>query len=430
MRDNPAYERETITVGPSNADITGSDGRAIQSALDGVAMRGGGTVRAGKGEYMLPDSIYLRPDVALVGDAGATLRRGELAASDLAVDVDVGQFEFTPTDASLFRPGMGVRFYDEDRGWAVQPLQLTVTAVRDGRVLLGEMNICDRLAAGGGRVVNYFPMIYGHRADRAMVENFSIDATVDDDGELDGMRSAAVCLYRSPDCTLRGLTVSGSRGDAICFSKASVRTLVEDCDTFGNTHHGIHPGSHSAHCTVRKCHIHHNGSDGLYICWGIHHSTFEANVIHDNGRRFWRSGICIGHKDTDNVLARNHVHDNCKYGICVRRKTAANGAHRNVYRENIIENNGQDPAGIPPAIRELIGGEPASCGVLIMGVTRGSILERNVIRETRDDARRFQRHAVILAEGVSGVKMIDNAISGHPDTDVVDESGATDNELQ
>ncbi len=423
MQSNEKYGREQIVVSPEGPE---SDTRAIRVAMDALAERGGGTLRLRPGRYVLTDSVYLRPDVALIGEDGVVLARTEFVASDLAVDADVGQFEFTPVDASVFRPGMGVRFYDDVFGWAVQPVQLAVTAIQGGRVLLNEMNINDRLAENHARVVNYFPIIYGHLADRAMVDGITIDASVRDSGELDGMRCAAVYLYRSTDCTLRRLKISGARGDAICFGKASLRTLVEDCEVFDNMCHGIHPGSHSAHCTIRRCHIHHNGADGLYVCWGIRHSVFEENDIHHNGHLLWRSGFSIGHKDSDNLIVRNHIYANCKYGICVRRKTEANGAHRNTFRENVIENNGWNPSEIPEDLREIVASEPAGCGVLVMGITHDLTFERNVIRDTRPQGQQFQRNAMHFALGVSRVRLLDNEIADHPDGNVVDEAGAVD----
>ena len=147
------------------------------------------------------------------------------------------------------------------------------------------------------------------------------------------------------------------------------------------------------------------------------------NDIHHNGHLMWRSGISIGHKDADNLLVGNHVYENCKYGVCIRRKTEANGAHRCVYRENVIENNGQDLAGIPEDCKWLPDRERVACGVHVEGVTKDLTFERNVIRETRPEGQQWQRHALYLAPDVSGCRMIENEMAGHPDDDIVDESG-------
>jgi hypothetical protein len=291
-----------------------------------------------------------------------------------------------------------------------------VTDVREGVLHLDAHLEAERLAAEGGIVVNHFPLILGIGADDIVVEGFRIDASVADPQDvLKDMRSAAVYLYRCRDAALRHLIVSGAQGDAICCAKSSVRAAIEDCEAVENSFYGIHPGSHSAWCAVRRCRIHHNDSDGLYICWGIRHGVFEDNDIHHNGVRLGRNGICIGPKDTDNLIRRNHVWENAKHGIHFRRKTEPNGAHRNTILENVIENNGPVETG---------------AGVWIEGVTHDLVFERNTIRETRSGAARTQQHAFVLRPGVSRVKLVDNAVSGHPGPAVVDESGSRDNDLQ
>jgi hypothetical protein len=370
--------------------------------------------------------------VALVGRGEVLLRRpAELAASPLEIDADAGQFEITPAQAAGFRAGMGVCLFDRNRAWAFQSNPRRVAAVEGGRLLLQDMIAdTDRLAASGGMVVNHFPMVLLREAPRAMVDNLALDASVQDGGLLENFWTAGVFLYHSPQCTIRRVQSSHIRGDGIQLAEASVGAVLEDCHAHDNTHHGIHPGSHSARCAVRRCHIHHNGSDGLYICWGVRHAVFEDNDIHHNGERLWRSGISIGHKDTDNLLERNRIYENCKYGVCIRHKTEANGAHRNVFRQNRIENNGQDPAGIPPAFRGLPQRELVSVGVSVLGPTHDVVFEKNVIRETRPAGKQFQKSAFYIGPGVSRLTVRDNEISGHPEPAIVDESGSKDNRLQ
>jgi hypothetical protein len=430
MKNNPAFGRKKVTVGPKGADVCGFTGAAIQLAVDALGASGGGTVELQEGSFDLVDSVRMRSDIALVGRGEVTLRRSEeLVACDLARDADVGQSELTPARPELFRAGMGVCLVDSI-GWAYGMTPLHVTAVEGGRLLIREMLDVDRLAERGGRVVNHFPLVYLRDACRCLVDNLAVCGQVRDDGTLSALWSAGVYAHHSPQCTVRGVRASKVQGDGICVGKASTDAVVEDCHTFENKHYGIHPGSHSARAAVRKCHIHHNGSDGLYICWGIDHGFFEDNDIHHNGWRLWRSGISIGHQDTDNLLARNRIYENCKYGVCVRTKTLANGAHRNVFRENVIENNGQDPAGMPDFVRTLPAKELVSVGASILGITQGVVFERNVIRETRAPGKAFQRSAFYVGPGVSGLTLRDNQIAGHAGPAVVDESGAKDNRLQ
>ena len=99
-----------ITVGPRNADITGTDNRAIQIAVDALGSRGGGTVRLTGNEYTLIGPVRLRDNVTLKGKGPekTILKRGPAVSCALAKDADIGQKEITPKDASLFVPGMGV----------------------------------------------------------------------------------------------------------------------------------------------------------------------------------------------------------------------------------------------------------------------------------------------------------------------------------
>ncbi len=434
-------ERRQITVGPANADVVGSDGRAIQIAIDALSFRGGGTVRVLPTEYILADAVRLGPDISLIGERDKTiLRRAPTAVSRLAVDADTGQDEMTPGDAKIFEPGVGVCLYDEESGWVFSDRPYVVRHIEDGVLYLHDFLTGERCAANNGIVVNYFPLILAERADNVMVEGFTLDGKVEPVGSAEalkvfekarpGLRSALAYFYHSRKGVMRNLIARNGLGDGLCFGKARVGTTVEDCEAYDNQWYGIHPGSHSASCAIRRCHIHHNGSDGLYICWGVRHSVFEENEIHHNGWRQLRSGISIGHKDTDNLIFRNHIYENKKFGVCFRAKTEANGAHRNVLRENTIENNGTCADEMPEVKGCLQPREGIGCGVHVSGITKDLVLEKNIIRETRKGERRCQAHAVYLGPGVSRVKMVGNKIDGHPKEAVVDKSGARDNELQ
>ncbi|MCZ7646821.1 MAG: right-handed parallel beta-helix repeat-containing protein [Planctomycetota bacterium] len=418
----------TIHVGPAGAkgvDAIGETGAAIQLAIDALAFQGGGTVRLRAGTYVLSDAVRLRAGVALCGEGERTvLRRGPLVWSPLACDADRGQTEIAPSDASRFRPGMGVCLHDEKSGWAFSSQPQIVARIDAGVLHLKGLLTEERYAADGGRVVNYFPLILGEHVEGASVEGLLLDGVVEGWDGPEGPRTALLQLIHCPGSRVRHVVARNGLGDGITFGMASVGTTVEDCETHDNRWYGIHPGSHSARSAVRRCHIHRNGSDGLYICWGIHHGCFEDNHIHGNGWRQLRSGISIGHKDTDNLLARNRIHDNRKFGICVRRKTEANGAHRNVFLENTIENNGTRGDEMAEAKSRLQPWEGIGAGIHVSGCTRDLRFERNTIRETRSGEARAQRHAFVFAEDVQRVVLRENVVEGHPEAAVVDRAGA------
>lgn len=422
-----------IIVGPSRADVVGEDGRAIQIAIDAMSARGGGTVELLAGRYVLDDAVRLAANITLRGSGRDTtfLVRSPLVWSKLAIDADISEKQITPASDASFRPGMGVILHDNRTLWTYEKPPKRITSIQSGVLHLDDYLTEERAAEPGGVVVNYFPMILCHCADNVTVEGMTVDAAVEDpDGVLAGMNRAQVLAFRSKNMTVRDMVVCNGQGDGVCFSKSSIDAVIEDCELHHNDFHGVHPGSHSAGTIVRRCEIHHNGSDGVYICWGIRNGVFEDNHIHHNGITKFRSGISIGHKDTDNLLARNNIHDNAKYGICVRQKTEANGAHRNVFRENVIENNGSRADEYADIKASISPEEAIGCGVNIRGVTKDLVFESNIIRDTRQGDERVQQHAISIGDGVIGLRLTDNVIEGHPQQAIVDEANSDSNELQ
>src|SRR5689334_11422864 len=60
-------QRVKITVGPKTADLVGDTDRVIQSAIDYVARKGGGTVHILPGTYRLRNSVFLQSKVRVLG---------------------------------------------------------------------------------------------------------------------------------------------------------------------------------------------------------------------------------------------------------------------------------------------------------------------------------------------------------------------------
>jgi parallel beta-helix repeat protein len=134
-----------------------------------------------------------------------------------------------------------------------------------------------------------------------------------------------------------------------------------------------------------------NGTDGLFLCWRVRHGTFEGNVLEDNGR----FGISIGHKDSDNLLARNQVRRNGGDGVFFRNEDAPMAAHRNRLVENVIEDNGTSSE---------------AAGIRIRGATSGLVFENNTIRDTRPDGKRTQKTGILIEERAGDVALDGNRI--------------------
>jgi polygalacturonase len=417
-----------ITVGLSGADINGRGNVAIQAAIDMVHNSGGGKVVVLPGEYILDDAIRMRSNVHLAGDRNKTILKHAPAVScPLLKDADIGQKEVTPKDPSLFKPGMGIVCRSNRLANTMVNTPLTITHIKNGVLYLNGYIKNDFIAdlnsqgEGGsdGLVANIFPLVYGYEIENAIIEGLTIDSKVEENPGWVNVRTAGVCLDRTKFVTVRNVKSVNNQGDGI-LTVSSEHTTIEDCEGAYNTYHGIHPGSHSPWTVVRRCVMHHNGSDGLYICWGIRESEFTDNVIYNNGIRKVgkRNGISIGHKDTDNLIARNHIYENAVAGIYFRQKTEANGAHRNIIRDNIIENNG------------LAEHSDKGYGIFISGISHDIRIENNTIRETRSGNEAIQKNALCLQAGVSKVQMVNNKISPHPGKAIVDNSQSPDNRLQ
>ncbi|MEK7411807.1 MAG: right-handed parallel beta-helix repeat-containing protein [Planctomycetota bacterium] len=420
----PQPEQREITVGPQGADVVGSDGRAIQIAIDALAHQGGGTVRLRPGTYVLQDALRLRSRIALIGEPGQVLlKRAPVAVSMLAADADIGERILIPRDPKAFRVGMGLILRDRNHANPMSTMPVRITHIAaDGIVHIDQHLTIEVYAENGASVVNYAPMIHGFEIEDIRIEGLVIDGSADRSDGLEGVWGGGIYVRRCVRGTIRNVVSKNNLGDGIRFGQ-SLQMRVENCETAGNSHYGIHPGSHSPYTVISKCHVHGNGSDGVYLCWGARHSVVADCHIHHNGHAFFRNGISTGHKDTDCRFERNHIHDNVKHGIVFRIKTEANGAHRTTVVDNLIENNGSPDAAVPQRLRNEPPRQVKGHGIFVFGVTHDLRFERNVIRETRQGDQRLQRTGMYFAPGVSRVNLDNNTIQGHPEQDLVDEAG-------
>ncbi|MEZ6097664.1 MAG: hypothetical protein R3E01_01705 [Pirellulaceae bacterium] len=95
-----------ITVGHTDANIVGTDNRALQAAVDYVGYLGGGVVEIGPGEYTMRDSLHLRSRVTVRGAGGATvLKKDREFRTPLVADGDFGESAITVANAEGFEVG-------------------------------------------------------------------------------------------------------------------------------------------------------------------------------------------------------------------------------------------------------------------------------------------------------------------------------------
>jgi len=129
----------------------------------------------------------------------------------------------------------------------------------------------------------------------------------------------------------------------------------------------------------------------LFICWRVHHSKVIGNRFYKNGR----FGICTGHKDSDVLFENNHIYENGSDGINLRGERAINAPHRNTFKNNIIENNGQENGGYGISFNS-----PAE-EIKVVG---------NTIRDTGEGT---QKSGLFFYDNAMPVTIEDNEMSGH-----------------
>ncbi|HXG49483.1 MAG TPA: right-handed parallel beta-helix repeat-containing protein [Methylomirabilota bacterium] len=394
----PMPVRVTITVGLRDADIVGNDHRALQAAVDYVAGLGGGTVEIGAGEFLMRDSLHLRPHVTVRGRGERTvLRKARAAVSPLELDGDFGEEQVTLKNPAGFAPGDGVAVWDKNAGG----FHTTVARLigRNGNTFALSLPLnADCMVADGAQAATVFPVVSGYHAEGVRVESLTIDGNKDENVHLNGCRGGGIFLYRCPGAVLSNCVVRRYNGDGISFQQCN-DVQVLDCRSEDNASLGLHPGSGSQRPLVRGCVASGNGEDGLFLCWRVKHGVFENNTLRANGR----FGISIGHKDTDNLIRGNKVLDNYEDGVFFRNETEGMAGHRNRVEENLIQNNGVK--------------RPAA-GIRVRGETRDLVLKGNIIRDTRTGRDRKQTTGIALEEKVGNVQSVDNTIDA--DTAVLD----------
>lgn len=338
--------RPEMSIGIDAGDLRGADHRALQAAVDYIAGLGGGTVRIGPGRYEMRNALMLRSNVQIVGEPGKTV----LAACDgvkvrLAADGDANERQITLEDAAAFRIGDGVVIKDKSSGSGFEVTTATLTARVDERTFrISRPLYLDYMVSGHATASLAFPVVGGWNIENAGIEGVTIEGNRDRSEYLDGCRGGGIYLFECANVSIRDCTVRDYKGDGVSF-QVSKNVTVENCLVENNEGLGLHPGSGSQSPVLRRNRSLGNGQDGLFVCWRVKHGLFEHNEIRGNQR----VGISIGHKDTDNLFRHNIIEANADAGVLFRSESEAMGAHRNVFEENRIIDNGRTARGKPRA---------------------------------------------------------------------------------
>jgi hypothetical protein len=251
----------------------------------------------------------------------------------------------------------------------------------------------DKPYAAGSVVQSSFPLIAVRGVNDVEIEDLIVDGNLAENMEMyiDGCRNGAIYFHEGKDHAVRRCVVRDFNGDGVSWQTRH-NMLVEEVEVSGMSY-GLHPGTGSLNSVIRNCRSHDNRRIGLFVCWNVRFGRFENNRFENNGAH----GISIGHNDTDNLFAGNHSRSNGATGVTFRRDGPL--PDRCVFRANTVEDNGKP--------------EQPGIGFDLNHPARGTVLEKNLVRDTRPEGRRTQATALRLHPKSEGATVTpDNRFEG------------------
>jgi hypothetical protein len=391
----PGMSRLEVTVGPAAASLTGSDHLALQSAVDYVASRGGGTVRVLPGTYRMGNSLYLRHGIRIVGAGESTvLYKGDAGSTPLTANVDWYEEEIRVRDPSIFRMGGGIWIEGESPFYPgkVQIAKRTVVAVEGDVIHLDRALRDDYWLDPGAEAGTAFPVITAEYVNDASVDSLAIEGNRERNPHLDDNYAGAVFIQDCDRIAFRNLTIRGYNSDGIS-AQICDDLLVDGCRIEDCADLGIHPGSgcqrpRMTNNTVRRC------SQGIFFCWGVRCGLAEGNLIED----CFRYGISIGHRDTDNIIRGNTVRRSGEVGVLFRTdRGAGRSPDRCVVEGNRVEDSGMRGDGV---------------AIDLTGVAEELVIRGNHLVDTRPADPGRRRIGIRIGPGVVRPVVERNEIQG------------------
>lgn len=390
-------ELRIIRVGGSTADICSFNSTAIQIAADALKTHGGGVIELSDGIFDMIGPVRLYSNIHLKGQGRKTvLKKTEGFSSAFKEDVDYGVFNARLIDTGRFKVGAGILITDSvnSGGWNTSTSK--IVAIEGDMIFFDRRTLMDYSKEKDGIISTACSLVEVIKADNVKISKLSIDGSKENNFQMDGCRGGAIYLHKASKCTVEDIMVCNYNGDGISW-QTTEDIAVCGTEVFGCTGFGMHPGTGSERTLVENCHMHDNGSDGMYVCWRVKNSIFRNSIFCNNND----SGVSIGHKDTDNIFEKNHIHHNRKAGITVRAESEGNNADHNVYRYNTVEDNGNEVDG---------------CGFMFETAVEGNVIEENIIRDTGEGR---QKTGISYNGDLAWLNSRDNKMSGHLNGDIV-----------
>lgn len=386
----PAWsERLTVSVGPADADIVGTGHRALQAAVDYVARLGGGTVCILPGTYTLRNAVRLASGIRLVGCGEQTLlRKAPSTTTRLAADSDWYDQEITLENPLGFELGDGITLQTRNPHHGGTNIVKRTLVARDGsRFKLDRALRQNFWLAGEATASTLFALLDGDGVSDVTIENLVLDGNREQNALLDGNYAGCIFLQDCKRVSIRGVIARNYHGDGISWQICH-DVVVQECESFGHSGLGLHPGSGSQRPQILNNYVHHNDI-GLFFCWGVKYGLARGNRLEAN-----RVGLSIGHRDTDNLICHNQILLSTETGVLFRAERGRDFApHRNRLEQNRIIDSGAE----------------AGIAVDVQGETEDVAIVRNELRETRAAGRRV---GIRLSAATQRIVLQQNTIEG------------------
>src|SRR5690606_33977528 len=173
------------------------------------------------GEYLMRDSLHLRPGVTVRGRGPETiLVKAPAASSPLALDGDFGEEQVTLENPDGFEVGSGIAIWDRHAG-GFHTTVARITGRNGSTFTIDRPLMADCMVATGAMAATVFPVISGYDAWEARVEDLTIHGNRTNNVHLNGCRGAGIFLYRSHGAVIARCTVTGYNGDGISFQQSN-----------------------------------------------------------------------------------------------------------------------------------------------------------------------------------------------------------------
>jgi hypothetical protein len=383
-------ERLTVTVGPKDAQIMGTTGKALQAAVDYVARLGGGTVHILPGTYKLRNAVYLASNVRILGSGDDSILIKEPSVkTKLAADSDWYDQEITLADANGFEVSDGICLRTKDpHNGAMHVAKRTLVARSGNRFKLDKALRENFWEMGESTAATLFPLFSGEFVTDVAIENITLDGNRANNENLDGNYAGCIFLQDCSRFHIQRVTARNYDGDGISWQICH-DVIVENCHCHDNAQLGLHPGSGSQRPVIRGNKLQRNDI-GIFFCWGVKFGLAEKNEI-DGSQSY---GVSIGHRDNNNLIVDNEISNSGKVGVLFRpERGKAFAPHRNRVENNRIVNSGPDEG----------------IAVDVQGETESIVLAKNDIRETREPLKRI---GVRMGAQTRDIQLVDNRIEG------------------